>query len=168
MPVAALAPEVLAELHAQCPADVRAAVLDDLFVTIDREQPSSTGAVPDSSAVRVRRLRKITAAKLHSWGLQALADDAQLLVSELVTNALRYGMGTQVIFRLVIGVECLALEVDDGSPRRPHIRDAEPDAVTGRGMVLVDALAASWGVSQDGTRTWCTLGLAQARRHIAR
>jgi anti-sigma regulatory factor (Ser/Thr protein kinase) len=105
----------------------------------------------------VGNLRRIGAKKLHAWGLAVLADDAQLLISELVTNGLRHGTGHQIVFRLVIGVDMLVMEVDDGSPGRPEVRDASFDEENGRGMFLIDALAASWGVSADGTRTWCTL-----------
>lgn len=158
MAVTALAPEILGALQAGRPADAAVpTILDDLHLTLEREFPTSGGEVPRSAAVWVGRLRKIAGAKLNLWGLSAMVDDAQLLISELVTNGFRYGTRPQLVFRLVIASEVLVVEVDDGSPGRPGIRDAEPDAVSGRGLVIVEALAEAWGVSDDGTRTWCLL-----------
>lgn len=157
MAVSALAPEALADLHTGSP-DVFPTVLDDLSLTIARDCPSAGAAVSTSSGRWVGRLRRITGARLRLWGLEAFVDDTQLLVSELVTNGLRHGTCSQVVFRLVIGVDALMVEVDDGSPGpRAHTRQAGPDSENGRGLVLVSALATAWGVSDDGTRTWCVV-----------
>lgn len=157
MAVTALGPEILAELHASGLAGALPAVLDDLSLTIEREPLTDGGEVRSSTAVWVGRLRKIAGAKLNLWGLSALADDAQLVISELVTNGFRHGRQRQITLRLLIYPDLLVLEVDDGSPERPQLRSACPDAVNGRGLLLVSALATSWGVSEDGTRTWCVL-----------
>ncbi|MBY8889213.1 ATP-binding protein [Streptomyces sp. PTM05] len=120
--------------------------------------------MPDAAAVWVGRLRRIGRAKLNAWGLTALVDDAQLLISELVTNGLRHSTEQQITFRLVVGTDVLVMEVDDGSPALPRLRQADSDALDGRGLLLVDAVAASWGVSSDGTRTWCTLKFPDTAR----
>jgi anti-sigma regulatory factor (Ser/Thr protein kinase) len=91
-------------------------------------------------------------------------DDAQLLVSELVTNALRYGQGGEVEFRLVITIRGMLLAVNNGSESRPRLRVVDESSETGRGLFLVAALADDWGVSPDGRTTWCTLSLARACR----
>lgn len=112
----------------------------------------------------VGRLRRISAARLRVWGLAPLIDDAKLLVSELVTNALRYGQGGEIEFRLVITLRGLLIAVDDGSDLRPRLTVVGDSSETGRGLFLVDALADDWGVSPDGNTTWCTLHSPGARR----
>jgi len=164
MGVATLSEEIRAALSGGCPKDASPTILDDLSLAIDREWLSGSGEVPGSTAVWVGRLRKIAGAKLKLWGLATLADDAQLLISEVVTNGFRYGTRPQIVFRLVIGVEALVVEVDDGSPGRPEIRDMSAEAVNGRGLILVSALAASWGVSEDGTKTWFALAIPRGSR----
>lgn len=166
MAVTALGPEILTELRAGSSADSLPTVLDDLSLTIDRECLSGSGEVPTSTAAWVGRLRKIARAKLNLWGLSDLVEDAQLLISELVTNGFKHGTRGQIVFHLVIGVEALVVEVDDGSPGRPEVRATEPESVGGRGMILISALAASWGVSEDGTRTWFALRVSKTDEGI--
>lgn len=156
MAVAASALEVLAGLRAGSPVDALP-VVQRLSLEISREGLSDTGEVPGTTAVCVGRLRRIAAAKLALWGVRALSDDALLLISELVTNGFRYGAGKHIAFRLALAKDVLVVEVDDRSPSRPVLREARPDAESGRGLFLVDALASAWGVSEDGTRTWCAL-----------
>jgi anti-sigma regulatory factor (Ser/Thr protein kinase) len=131
-------------------------VIDDLFVAVEQETWQHDD-IPSPATAWVGNLRRIAAGKLAAAGLSVLVDDVQLLVSELLTNAFQHGAGRQVGFRLVIGVDAVVIEVDDGSPYRPEVRAAGPEDENGRGMFLVDALADSWGVSPDGTRTWCAL-----------
>ncbi|MEU8968972.1 ATP-binding protein [Streptomyces monashensis] len=157
MAVTALGPEILDELRAGRSPDIAPRVVDDLALTIDRESVGADGEVRSSTAVWVGRLRRIGRAKLNAWGLSALVDDAELLISELVTNGFRHGTEREITFRLVIGTDVLVLEVDDGSFALPVLRDAGPEELNGRGLKLVSAVAASWGVSSDGTKTWCTL-----------
>lgn len=77
-----------------------------------------------------------------------LLDDATLLVSELVTNAVRYG-GPPV----VLAVDCdgagLAVRVRDGSAVRPVPRNPGPDEESGRGFVLLDVLTERWGIDSE-------------------
>ncbi|WP_333768074.1 ATP-binding protein [Streptomyces sp. IBSBF 2435] len=105
----------------------------------------------------VGRLRRISAAKLRAWNLVSLMDDVQLLVSELVTNALRYGEDGEIAFRLVITLQGVLIAVNDGSSHRPRLSDVDEASETGRGLFLVASIADDWGVSPDGTTTWCTL-----------
>ncbi|MFI1400704.1 ATP-binding protein [Streptomyces sp. NPDC020681] len=149
--------ERLAELCTSSAAEAVPTVLDDLSVTIERASPPEGADVAASAGVWVGRLRRIGTAKLNHWGLSALVDNAQLLISELVTNALVHGTGHQIVFRFIVGTDVVVLEVDDGSAGRPRIREAGLAEESGRGMLLVAAIAASWGVSEDETRTWCTL-----------
>jgi hypothetical protein len=150
--------ELLREVLTGGPSAAGPKVLDDLTLTIERADLTPNGEVPGSTAVWVGRLRQIATAKLNVWGMSALVDDARLLISELVTNGFKHGSASHIVFCLVIGVDAVVMQVDDGSPVRPEVRAAGPESVHGRGLVLVSALAAAWGVSDDGTRTWCALG----------
>lgn len=92
----------------------------------------------------------------------SLLDDATLLVSELVTNAVKHG-GPPV----VLAVDCdgtrLHVRVRDGSPELPVPREPELDAEDGRGFVLLDVMTERWGVERevdgtDGKEVWFLLG----------
>lgn len=91
------------------------------------------------------RARSWTRDRFDAWGLGDLSETAQLLVSELVTNALLYG-GKGGPTRLRVGVQgTLRLEVTDSSTEPPTPRHAGPDDIGGRGLELVDVLADRWG-----------------------
>jgi anti-sigma regulatory factor (Ser/Thr protein kinase) len=137
-------------------------ICDEFVVRISTGAESSSDLERDLGGQWVGRLRSICAAKLSTWGLTPLVDDAKLLLSELVTNALRYGEGGEIEFRLVITPRGLLIAVDDGSAVRPQLSDVGTAGETGRGLLLVAALAGDWGVSPDGTTTWCTLHLPEA------
>jgi two-component sensor histidine kinase len=102
----------------------------------------------------VGRARKFLADHLSAWGLPQLTDSAGLVLSELVTNALAHGhppignlIATRLerLERLDPGVR---IEVHDAGGRKPERRAPAPDAVSGRGLALVDALTrGEWGVS---------------------
>jgi len=99
-------------------------------------------------------------ATLSKWGLQELADIAELVVSELVTNAVQHAKvsGREVETRLIRitddnGATGLRIEVHDAGDGRPKLRRSRPSppslATRGRGLLLIDALVGSahWGVS---------------------
>lgn len=141
-----------------------APICDEFTVRISSDAGTSGNLERDSQGQWVGRLRRISAAKLRLWGLESLMDDAKLLLSELVTNALRYGEGRPIEFRLVITRQGLLIAVNDGSPSRPQLSVIGPDSQTGRGLFLVATCADDWGVSQDGTTTWCALFIDGAGR----
>lgn len=102
---------------------------------------------------------------LQAWrldGLPGLLDDAQLVVSELVTNAVLHTLGGAVL-ELEVVAERLRLCVTDSSERRPAVRDPDPEETGGRGMVLVSALAVAWGAEEHprGKTVWAELALAR-------
>ncbi|WP_336050513.1 ATP-binding protein [Streptomyces sp. CA2R101] len=107
----------------------------------------------DRSAARARAaLRR----QLRVWHISGeLADSAERLLSELVTNAMRAQAqapgAPEVGVRFVWAGGRLRLEVRDVSDELPVMNDAEEDEECGRGLVLVDALASGWGVDRDGT-----------------
>ena len=137
-------------------------VLDELALRVQREPNCGGDTVSEDDALWVGRLRRIGPAMVVRWGYPGLVESAELLISELVTNALRYGADDAIAFKLVLAADAFVIEVDDGSPGRPQVREAGPDEESGRGMLLVSAVADEWGVSPDGTCTWCVLKIRQA------
>ncbi|MFF2932965.1 SpoIIE family protein phosphatase [Streptomyces mirabilis] len=95
----------------------------------------------DQSAVR--SARTLAARQLTEWGLQGLQDATQLIVSELVTNAIRHGTG-QIELRLVRH-QVLTCEVSDTGPCTPRPRRARTMDENGRGLFLVTNLSRRWG-----------------------
>ncbi|MEU3460524.1 ATP-binding protein [Streptomyces sp. NPDC006733] len=81
-----------------------------------------------------------------------------LLVSELVTNAVRHGSGAEVL-RLMWDERRLRIAVDDASAELPVMRAARPDRPGGHGMNLVRRLAGGWGAAprDGGKRVWADL-----------
>jgi len=86
-------------------------------------------------------------------------DEAELLVSELITNGVEHGAPPIALRVTCDGTSGLRVAVRDGSPRAPQARDAGPEDDSGRGIALVDMLSTSWGVetSEQGKTTWFTL-----------
>jgi anti-sigma regulatory factor (Ser/Thr protein kinase) len=90
--------------------------------------------------------------------LGAQAPTAQLLVSELVTNAVRYGKGDTLRVVVDLRERRLLVSVTDSNPVPPRLGERE-DEQGGRGMTLVDALASGWGTRESGSgkTVWFTL-----------
>lgn len=113
---------------------------------------------------RVAQLRHIAGALLIEGGIgRDVVETVQLLVSEIVTNAVVHGCTDRVRFSVSYdrsGSGEVLIEVDDGHPARIKVRSPESDDETGRGMFLVNALARTWG--RHGTRTWCTVATGEA------
>ncbi|MFD1275376.1 ATP-binding protein [Streptomyces kaempferi] len=110
----------------------------------------------------VARARDLASLQLARWGLPEAAFLAELVVSELVTNAIRYG-GSPVQLRL-IRHDTLICEVSDGSNTAPHLRRARTFDEGGRGLFIVAQLAERWGTRQqsDGKTIWAELALPPA------
>lgn len=110
--------------------------------------------------LQVGRARAVVREQLHDWGLARLADVAELLVSELVTNALRHSHSRPVDLRLVRG-DTLLCEVDDDDHELPTLLNAGPTDEFGRGLRLVSTLAREWGTSRTsaGKTVWFELTL---------
>ena len=89
-----------------------------------------------------------------------LSDDVALVVSELVTNAVRAGSGSAVV-ELALVDDRLAVRVTDAAGGWPQQRDAAITDTTGRGLALVSAISTSWGVrlTDTGKLVWAELAL---------
>jgi anti-sigma regulatory factor (Ser/Thr protein kinase) len=97
---------------------------------------------PEPSSVR--EARALVDRRLTRWGLDHLAHGTALIVSELVTNAVRYGGSGPVQLRLLRG-ESLVCEVTDHSNSSPRIRRAGASEEGGRGLFLVARYSHAWG-----------------------
>ena len=94
------------------------------------------------------RARLFVMATLVSWGLRTALATAELVVSELVANALRHGAGT-IEVALARTNHAIRVEVSDDAPNRlPRLRSAGADG--GYGLHMIDAVAAQWGYDVDG------------------
>ncbi|MFI9205324.1 ATP-binding protein [Streptomyces sp. NPDC053048] len=111
---------------------------------------------------RVEHMRRLTTAHLKLTG--RIAPDkihtVQLLVSEVVTNAIQHGdQRTNVDLLLTwLSPSEVRIDVDDHASGQPHIQRPGPTDESGRGMLLVAAFAKDWG--RVDTRTWCTVEVA--------
>lgn len=104
---------------------------------------------------RVGQMRRLGSARLRFWGLDGLAGAMELLISELVTNAIQHGSGRPITVSLTRENGMVRLEVDNGSDGEPRERHPTPDEESGRGLWLVAATSKEWG--SRGTAVWCTL-----------
>jgi anti-sigma regulatory factor (Ser/Thr protein kinase) len=119
----------------------------------------------ESRAGSVPQARRHVRDTLARWGLGDVADDAQLVTSELVTNAI--AASAALPFRADVGLlvaACpgqLMLLVWDASQDRPVRRSDDDDAVAGRGLGIVAALTSRWGWAPDerGKVVWAVLDL---------
>ncbi len=104
----------------------------------------------------VRQARVMIREPLARWGLEDLIPVTELLVSELVTNAVKYANG-DILLRLVLESESLGCEVHDSSPALPRVLQVDRDAENGRGLHVVSQLAARWGArrTHTGKVVWC-------------
>ena len=113
---------------------------------------------PDVPAVRLAR--RATRDALAAWQLGRLEDDAVLLVSELVTNAVRHAVDTGGIgLELTSARTWLRVEVQDGDPSWREMDSLDDCDESGFGFVLVDSLADRWGVRRicAGKAVWAEL-----------
>ncbi|MFF8935375.1 SpoIIE family protein phosphatase [Streptomyces paradoxus] len=115
------------------------------------ELPSDPAAVADARRTATRQLAR--------WGLDELAFTTELVVSELVTNAMRYATGS-IRLRL-IRERALVCEVLDGGATAPHLRHPRTTDEGGRGLLLVSQLTQRWGTRfvPEGKIIWAEQSL---------
>lgn len=120
----------------------------------------STPVVADPAAVSATR--KTLLRQLQAWGLDHLADDLQLIASELITNAVRYGK-SPISVRLHTRGARVRIEVTDANPDDvPEQLDAGSSLTHGRGIPLIEALATNWGIDRysHSKTVWAELKIA--------
>lgn len=115
----------------------------------------------------VARARELARDQLLAWDLGDLVDTTELLVSELVTNALRHGYG-DIRLRLLLD-RTLVCEVWDSALVQPRRRRARDTDEGGRGLQLVTMLSESWGSRRThrGKTVWFELALPGRGSHVA-
>jgi anti-sigma regulatory factor (Ser/Thr protein kinase) len=130
-------------------------------------QPSATcllGPRPES----VKTGRDFTRATLLDWGMPALTDVAELVVSELVTNALRHGVPSVcklasehcIRLRLLAQAPFVMCMVTDPGSDIPVLRESGPDSESGRGLNVVESCSVRWGwhlVDEGGKVVWALM-----------
>ena len=117
----------------------------------DRQASLDLPAAPQSPGAARRFVRD----QLAAWSLAVDDDGVVLMVSELVTNAGLHARSPATV-RLVDHGDCLRIEVTDASTVPVQVRPHQEGAETGRGLRIVDALAARWGVdpTAGGKTVW--------------
>ncbi|MFJ2646175.1 SpoIIE family protein phosphatase [Streptomyces sp. NPDC087420] len=148
-------------LHSLLPNPPR----DDVALLIARTRALGAGQVAGwqlpSAPAAVARARKYATDQLTTWDMSEDVEfAAELIVSELVTNAVRYATGP-ISLRLING-DSLICEVSDGSNTSPHLRLAAALDEGGRGLFLIARTSRRWGTRQTsaGKTIWAELGVS--------
>ncbi|MBB5928504.1 SpoIIE family protein phosphatase [Streptomyces echinatus] len=148
-------------LHSLLPSGGAA---DDVALLVARTQglPAdqvATWDIPADPAL-VAPIRKQVVEKLDDWSLSEASFTTELVVSELVTNAIRYG-SHPIRLRLIHDATTLICEVSDTSHTAPHLRRAKIFDEGGRGLLLVAQLTQRWGSrhTAEGKTIWAELPL---------
>lgn len=134
--------------------------------TAQRSATCTLSARPESVCTG----RDFTRATIRDWGLAALADAGELVVSELVTNALQHGVpsartppsGHMVRLRLLAHAPFVMCMVTDPGSEIPVMREPDPAAESGRGLAVVEACCVRWGwhlLDDGGKVVWALLRL---------
>jgi anti-sigma regulatory factor (Ser/Thr protein kinase) len=121
-------------------------------------------------SVSSRTAREFATSTLNSWGLSELIDDAVVIISELVTNAVRHGVppyaaaagDMPIKLSLVRQGRFLVLVVSDPSDQGPKVRTADDVCENGRGLHVIEALSRVWGwtpLPGTGKAVWAALSL---------
>lgn len=128
----------------RCAPDNRAGVSDVWPLSSQLEM------APLATAVSCGRLHARSV--LCEWQLGHAADDAEILASELLANSLKASrrQGTPIRLRLLAGNGQLIIEAWDRNPHAPRIREAAYADESGRGLIVIAAIATSWGFYRAG------------------
>jgi serine phosphatase RsbU (regulator of sigma subunit)/anti-sigma regulatory factor (Ser/Thr protein kinase) len=136
---------------------------DDVALLVARTHALDPGRIATwelaADPALVGEVRGSATRQLADWGLDEAVFAAELMLSELVTNAIRHGAGP-IRVRLLHG-RTLICEVADTSNTAPHLRRAASTDEGGRGLFLVAQLAQSWGTryTPEGKVIWAECGL---------
>nr|WP_079176850.1 amino acid permease [Streptomyces sp. MUSC 14] len=129
------------------PADVDATLLMVRTRLLDRNQHAEWAVLPEPAAVAT--IRTAVSKQLGDWGLDDLAFTTELIVSELVTNAIRY-VGGPIQVRLIRD-RTLICEVSDTGHTSPNLRHAASDDEGGRGLFIIAQMTHHWGTRYTST-----------------
>ncbi|WP_282697627.1 ATP-binding protein [Streptomyces sp. CC208A] len=116
-----------------------------------------------SEPAYVKMSRRVAAGAMERWGgiPAAVADDAVLIVSELMTNAILHGGGVDAQKAVGLRIEhtgnALLVEVTDGNSKPARLKTAGGTETGGRGLLLVTRLACDWGTHNENRTTWARL-----------
>jgi anti-sigma regulatory factor (Ser/Thr protein kinase) len=132
-----------------------------------------TATSPLDTGLACRAARDFTGQILTGWGLLEMAEDAAVIVSELVTNALQHGLrdvgSVQEQVELIWwrrSSQVICMVTDPGTEPPVMIPDPDPLAEEGRGLHVVDALSTTWGWTRLGgcrKAVWATLPVPGAK-----
>ncbi|GAA1789360.1 response regulator transcription factor [Nocardioides hankookensis] len=133
--------------------------LVDLLESVGRANDAEAVLDLPNDLSSVSLARRFVRTTLSDWGIEEPLDDAQLVVSELAANALTHADSSYRV-RLTTSGAALRIEVEDGGVGTPEPQPLTEDEEHGRGLHLVGALAASWGMDAGetgGKRVWAEL-----------
>ena len=132
--------------------------LVDLIDDVSREVERHDAARFEPDPSSVPQAREFVRSLLSDWRAEHLFDEASLIVTELAANAVVHARSPYEV-RLTLSAGRLRIEVADGDPGTPEPQPFSAVAETGRGIVLVSAISASWGIEAqpDGKVTWAEL-----------
>ncbi|MFF5436050.1 SpoIIE family protein phosphatase [Streptomyces achromogenes] len=118
----------------------------------------------ESVPAEVPQARRLVREQLLDWGLPQAVETAELLVSEVVTNAVLHAASDRIGLRIV-RTDALLFEVTDDEPALPALLSTGPDEESGRGLRVVSRLAREWGASATGHRktVWFEQALTSGR-----
>lgn len=119
--------------------------LVDLLESVSRSEGGAEASIDlPRDLASVRDARQFVSERLAEWELNALRDDAFVVVSELAANAITHA-GSDYRVRLALAPRVLRIEVYDGGRGMPEPRHRSEAGEGGRGLMMVAALSASWG-----------------------
>jgi CheY-like chemotaxis protein len=132
-------------------------------LAVDAERPTATIVLPRDPA-SAATARAFVQEQCSSWGVSSVVDDALLVVSELVTNAVVHA-DSEAELSMALSAEILRIEVADSGVDTPDPHLAGDDDEHGRGLLLIAVLSAAWGTesrAEGGKVVWADLPVGAA------
>jgi anti-sigma regulatory factor (Ser/Thr protein kinase) len=147
------------------PAATRRWVAQLMDLALDPDRPAALAARLElpGEPLGVPIARSFVSGLLGEWDLDGLVPASELLVSELVANAVQHVPGRCAV-ELTCRADVLRVAVSDSGPGTPDLQALGPSAERGRGLHIVSAFSAAWGVDrlQDGRKlVWAELDPAE-------